>query len=462
MRRRILRWVPKIKPLQTLPNEIITEILLKSDLADIPNLCLSSSIFNDICRSEAFWRFRAIQNFGILPNEFNDIDALTAKDKYMKILYYIGNYMDNIPQLYLSSSMIGLLSIITNLDQRYSKDGFHIVNNSKIHNFSMNYLLPDESRFEYLYANSDRFYDDDDLNYKNIHIANYALYLAYVYNQSRVFNYLLENFRQQLLLETQILCHTITKIDDTVSKFMYNFRHSYHVLVTSVSAGNPIYYQMLTDYKYRDIVNEINNYLRGDALTLHSFANDINTVETLIGLGINILEEMPDPIARVVDGVSWRALVSKYNLYLEVNSHQSFIQAVIYGNYDLVVYLRSCVNLAPVYLLDRLSIFFGENLNRYGKDYSLRTNIYNGINLYYNNNPPESIVLFLQLIKTDIPDEYMRLFQFLLESPGDYFMRSKIINNIRKKNYHQYYEKIAWPIYRKLLQLMGRPSTDFD
>lgn len=71
--------------LETLPNEIIFDILMNLDYDDIIKFCQTDSQFKDLCNSDAFWFEKARHDFGVGRDEYYRDTGLNPRDLYLKL-----------------------------------------------------------------------------------------------------------------------------------------------------------------------------------------------------------------------------------------------------------------------------------------------------------------------------------------------------------------------------------------
>lgn len=65
--------------------ELRRNILLQSDYDSVISSCRSRVEFQNVCRDPAFWEEKALKDFGISPEEFNNTDLNPSK-RYLQLL----------------------------------------------------------------------------------------------------------------------------------------------------------------------------------------------------------------------------------------------------------------------------------------------------------------------------------------------------------------------------------------
>lgn len=183
------------------------EILLNLPIQQLNMACASSKIFRQICQQPHFWRRKSQLDFGITADEYNNIDQANPRDKYLKIQKYIGPYLDVVSgreyELYLTAAMLGLLSIMRNIDGRlkYIKDAV---------SFLDKYLI-DHSTMRLLLGNNE------------VTLANLALYAAVIYNQPTVVEYIMDNLQYHIDIYFKIGAMKITsKYNAVIMREIYD------------------------------------------------------------------------------------------------------------------------------------------------------------------------------------------------------------------------------------------------
>lgn len=401
-------WVPKNKsvtPIKTLPPEIIIEIMLNLNTTDINSACLANPIFNRACNAAIFWQLKTQRDYGITARDYSRIQLANPRQRYAKVKHYLdAANSDN--TRYVLAAMLGFTDLMMQLD---GQENIAMAKYKFMHRFCNRYLQPTEQ----LPLLPVRLQGEPP-----IPRDNFALYMATRYNNMDVVRYILKKSYSKLTPPFLVLSDIVTAIPDNIdTNEIFWFER---IFVSAVASSNRLIYQLFDDPKYQDDIDRIrhddwtlasgyniNHIQMIDLLHKHDFT--INTIAGVIAAKNKNYQQWLDYmfLDPQLNGYNRDELLNLDLHFLVENGiidnqilddiKASMISALVHGNFELLLELRKSkhIGLDLMYLLP----YINRSVELYGKNRSLISNIISGLQLFYDNRPPEVVDTLIKMLK---------------------------------------------------------------